>query len=1079
MKIFNKAALCGSTSVCSVALAATLALGGAAQAQDSAPAIDSTCADDNADGVCNDQDRSAIIVTGSRIRRPNLDSTIPITSVGTEQVLETGQVSVGDQLNQLPQLRTTFTQANSTRAIGTAGLSLLDLRGLGTQRTLTLVNGRRHVSTVSGSFAWDVNNVPADLIERVDLVTGGNSAIYGSDAVAGVVNFILKDKFEGLQLRAQAGVSGEGDSGSQFVAGVWGKNFGDGRGNVTVAGEFVNQDALYLIQRLQGRDRRQFQLTQNLGGNLQPSLGAIRTTGEPATGDGISDTTFIGRLQRVSTSVGGSVTATCPTVAATGESAAAFSARRALTCSGLVNPASANPLSQFGNSFAFQPDGTLVPNGCITDFRQFGSGNCIGGRGSTLREAGQFQPELQRYNATLLAHYEISPAFVPFFEGQFTRVDAIQESSPTFGAQAYRVNNPFLTAQARGFLTQILAPGATTFANDRQNLDFGARGEDHKRETWRGVAGARGDFNDDWNYEVSASYGEFKSYYETAGNILTSRFNNAINAVLAPVGFTGGTALNQSGQHVACAINTDVPTTNDDAACIPVNLFGQGNVSPEALNYFGYTSFRNQKNKQFLLNAFVSGDTSGFFNLPGGPVGFAVGGEYRTEKQFSQYDVPTAQGLTFLNLLPDFAPPTYKVKEAFAEVRFPLLAGVPLAEELTVEAAGRVSDYNLGLTGTVYAYNAGIIYAPVRDIRFRASYQRSVRAPTLGDLFTAPTQTFNNAFEDPCGLQNINRNPNRIANCAALGVPTTQTFTVGGVTTTEPFSNRPTSGVAAANQGNPNLREETGDSYTLGAVFQPRFIPGFSLSFDYYDITIKNAIFTLAPQTVIDQCYDSTSGVDNPFCAQTNRLANGTFAGQRTVFHAGGQTVTLNNLGFSSLGGGFNYAKLETSGIDAELNYRREVGEDTAISFRSIVSYLIKRNAFTNIIDPTFRNRLKSELGDAEWRAQMTTKLDFGKLAIQHKVQYVGKQVIGAYETLTGIDGRPPNDPDALPRKYYPVKWYHDLRAEIDVTDRFRFYTGIDNVFDVRPPFDLLGTEAGAPYDPTGRYFYAGVRAIF
>lgn len=1065
---------------------AALAFTAPAYAQDAAAPA---CVDADSDGACDDgsaeaDDSGSIVVTGSRIRRPNLDSTIPITSVGTEQILETGQVSVGDQLNQLPQLRATFTQANSTRAIGTAGLSLLDLRGLGTQRTLTLINGRRHVATVSGSFAWDVNNVPADLIERVDLVTGGNSAIYGSDAVAGVVNFRLKDDFDGIQLRAQAGVSSEGDSGSQFIAGVFGKNFADGRGNITVAGEFVNQEALYILDREQGRDRRQFQLTQNLGANLQPSLGPVRTTGEPATGDGISDTTFIGNLLRVSTSVGGSVTATCPTVAATGESAAAFNARRALTCSGLVNPSSANPLSQFGNSFAFLPDGTLVPNGCVRDFRQFGSGNCQGGRGSSLRESGQFQPELQRYNATLLAHFEFSPAFVPFVEGQFVHIDAIQESSPTFGANAYSINNPFLTAQARSFLTQILAPGATAFALDRQNLDFGARGEDHERETIRGVVGVRGDFNTDWNYELSASYGKFTSYYETEGNYIRTRFANAINAVLAPAGFTGGTALNQQGQRVACAINTDASTTNDDPACIPVNLFGQGNVSQAALNYFGYTSFRNQRNEQFLLNAFMSGDTSGFLNLPGGPIGFAIGGEYREEKQFSAYDAETAAGTTFLNLLPAFTPPTYKIKEAFAEIRIPLLAGTPFFEELTLEAAGRVSDYNLGQTGTVYAYNAGLTWAPVRDVRFRGSYQRSVRAPTLGDLFTAPTQTFNNIFEDPCGQQNINKNPNRVANCAAAGVPTTQTFTVGGVTTTEPFTNRPTSGVAAANQGNPNLREETGDSFTVGAVFQPSFVPGLSLSVDYYDITIKNAIFTLAPQTVIEQCYDSASGINNPFCAAVNRLPNGTFAGQRTVFHAGGQTVTLDNPGFSSLGGGFNYAKLETSGVDAEVNYRTSFFGDTSLSFRGIVSYLIERNAFTDILDPTFRNRIKSELGDPEWRGQLTTVLDFGDVSVSHKLAYVGPQILnlsgnGQYETFFPLDGRAALDPDAAPFAYYPERWYNDLRVEADITERFTAYLGVDNVFNELPPLDLLGTEAGAPYDPTGRFFYAGVRARF
>ena len=187
------------------------------------PALLDTEVEAESGQAVNAGDEQAIVVTGSRIRRPNLGSTVPITSVGPEDIVETGQVSVGDQLNQLPQLRTTFSQANSTRFIGTAGQNFLDLRGLGTERTLVLVNNRRFVSTAPGSFRWDVNNVPADLVERVDIVTGGNSAIYGSDAVAGVVNFILRREFDGIQVRGQSGISDEGDSGSYFVSGIIGK----------------------------------------------------------------------------------------------------------------------------------------------------------------------------------------------------------------------------------------------------------------------------------------------------------------------------------------------------------------------------------------------------------------------------------------------------------------------------------------------------------------------------------------------------------------------------------------------------------------------------------------------------------------------------------------------------------------------------------------------------------------------------------------------------------------------------------------------------------------------------------------
>lgn len=436
-------------------------------------------------------------------------------------------------------------------------------------------------------------------------------------------------------------------------------------------------------------------------------------------------------------------------------------------------------------------------------------------------------------------------------------------------------------------------------------------------------------------------------------------------------------------------------------------------------------------------------------------------------------------------MIAPFTPPRYNIKEAFGELRIPLLAEAPFFHELTVEAAGRVSDYNLGKTGTVFAWNAGVIWAPVRDIRFRGSYQRSIRAPSLGDLYTQKTQTFNNVFQDPCSQSNINSGPQvngasvRIANCRAAGVPTTQTF--GG--TTEPFTNIAASGVSAANQGNPDLKAERGSSWTVGGVLQPRFLPGFSLSVDYYNITIKDVIFTLTPQRVLELCYDSTSGIDNFFCRQVNRLPNGTLAGMSAIRH-GGANVAVNNPGFSSLGQPFNYAQLKTAGIDVDVNYRHQFAGDTTVTFRGIASYLINRDSYADITNPNFRDRIKSELGDPEWRFQVSTKLETGKFSISHQLRYVGKQILflsgnGQYETFFGIDGRPALDPDAAPFAYYDAEIYNDFRLEYDVNPQFKFYVGVDNAFDTLPPLDLLGNEAGSLYDPTGRYFYAGFRAKF
>ncbi|RYD17837.1 MAG: TonB-dependent receptor, partial [Lysobacteraceae bacterium] len=334
-------------------------------------------------------------------------------------------------------------------------------------------------------------------------------------------------------------------------------------------------------------------------------------------GDGIPDSVFIRGVRNGNISGGGMFVATCPNVAATGESATAFTARRAAACSGLPNPASANPLAQFGTAYAFNPDGSLTPNNCITDFRPYGSSNCQGGRGSTLLENGFIIPGLVRRSAYISGHFQVTPAFDPYFEAQYFRANANQEGQPTFFNNTFSINNPFLTPQARAQLVSTLAPGTTTFTAQRFNTDFGGRGEDHLREQTRAIVGVRGTFNEDWKYDVSFNYGNLSTFYRTAGNLNRQKYANSINAV-----------RNASGQ-IVCGINADASTANDDAACVPVNLFGEGQPSRAAIDYFGYTSSRVQRANLYDVTGYVAGDLSQLFSLPGGPIAFVLGGEYR------------------------------------------------------------------------------------------------------------------------------------------------------------------------------------------------------------------------------------------------------------------------------------------------------------------------------------------------------------------------------------------------------------------------------------------------------------------
>jgi outer membrane receptor protein involved in Fe transport len=1010
-----------------------------------------------AEGAAEEAATEMMIVTGSRIARQNIDATVPITSLSAAELLQNGQVNVGDRLALLPQFRPTFTSQNSGRFIGTAGLSILDLRGQGTARTLVLQNGLRHVTSQPGAATVDVSTIPVDLIERVDIVTGGNSSVYGSDAVAGVVNFVLKRNFEGLTGRVQAGTSSRGDSNQYLATITAGTNFADGRGNIAVSVEYNKSDPLFFADRPETgavTGRAQFQLVQDT------SVTGPGRTPEPASGDGISDTEFLGSIKNINISTGGAFTSVCQGVAP--------GARATLNCGGVFN---ALGTSQFGNVFLFQPGGNLARNVVDRDFRPFGSGNAQGGQGSTLRETGLMQIGNTRYAANMIGHFDVSDAFRPYFEAKWVRTESLQEGQPTFSSGAlnpvFSINNPFLTTQARDLLVTSLAPGATGFQTTRFNIDFGGRGENHSRELFRAVVGTQGSFMDTWNYNVALNYGRTETFYQTRGNVHLQRFTNAVNAV------------RDSAGQIACSINTDTNTSNDDPACRPLNLFGLGAPSAAALGYIEHVSSRRQWAEQLNAIATVSGDSSKLFELPGGPVGFSVGGEWRQERSFSAFDDVTRSGQTFLNSIAVFNPPKLDVWEAFGEIRLPILKDVPFFKELTLEAASRISNYNSGNTGTVASYNVGGVWQPVSDLRIRANYGRAIRSPTQGDLFSAQSQTFLNGLADPCGQQNINSNPNRVANCRAANVPTTQTF--AGVT--EPFTNRPASGISGVSGGNPLLFAEKSDSITLGAVFTPSFLPGFIASLDWYRIALSDAIVTVGAQTVINQCYDDPGGINNTFCGAVFRNADGTFRGQSNVLHAG-QTIAIPTTGngVSFIQGAFNYARQVTSGIDLDMAYTHKFGEDWRLNTRVLISWLGQRNVFTSLTEPNRLTRERSTLGNPEWNGQANITLGYKGFDLLYSFRYVDQMMVaGTFAAQNVEQGRPATNADTVPRRLYPAVTYSDLRFTAKVYKDISVYAGVDNVFDQLPPLDLvLGDGAGSAIFPnTGRFFYGGVQVKF
>jgi outer membrane receptor protein involved in Fe transport len=1008
--------------------------------------------------IKNDATYESIIVTGSRLKQPNLQTSTPIITVSAEEIFHTGNISLGDGLNGLPSLRDTWNQQNSVRSIGTAGLNLMDLRGLGISRTLVLVNGHRQVSATEGAFKVDINTIPSELVERIDVVTGGTSAVYGSDAIAGVVNFVLNRQFNHVRVRLQSGISSRGDLGREFLSVTAGHNFAEGRGNITLAAEYANTDPLYLVQRPEQSGafdgRTQFQLTDD------PS-------GEPNGTDGIPDRTLLSGIRSIATSLGGTYIP--------------YSGTNTLACINSLG-CRANGLPRV---FRFQPDGSLTEaNYGAQDFRPLGSSNQQGGDGNTGRQYGQLSPGLQRYSTNLLGHFDFNEAYKLYFEAKYVRVDYVQESLPSFQAggantgtaaaiASFATNsagipiafdNAYLPATASTLIKSLQPTGSSGFRLQRTNLDLGALGEHGRRETYRLLVGLEGDFNEDWHYDVSANYGYFRQAILSDNNRIQQRFRLAVDAVKV-----GNTILCRSqvpGQITPMPINPAdaAALVQDIANCVPINVFGYGAPSANAVQYVNAVTQYTGSQKQFILSGFVTGDMSQLFVLPGGPVGFVLGGEYRRENGSYSYGNLVSNARTFLTAIADFVPPTtFEVKEAFAELSIPIIKDRPLFDDFSLNGALRVANYK-GSTGTVVAWNIGGIYAPVSDVQLRMNYAVSVRAPDQTDLYAPQSQNFN-ILKDPCDALNINTGTaTRIANCATAGIP------VG-------FINSPAraSSVSYLQGGNPLLKEEASDSLTIGAVLTPRFLPGVSLSVDYYDIKVTSVISSPTAQQILDNCFDAPT-LNNAFCTVINR-------DPATHFFRVPDAL---------IQGGINYAARKARGVDFEADYKHDVGTLGSIGLSLIGNYNILRSDYPFVTDPSRPDQLLFEVGDPELQISLGLYLKNGPLMLGYKLRYVSEQAVssvgsnpagGGVEDILSVGGRPAQNEDFSDIKYIPSVAYHDFRFSFDVNHKFRLYGGIDNAFDKLPPQGILGNgsyyAADAVFDNSGRYLYVGIEVNF
>ncbi|RZL81804.1 MAG: TonB-dependent receptor, partial [Sphingomonas sp.] len=536
-------------------------------------------------------------------------------------------------------------------------------------------------------------------------------------------------------------------------------------------------------------------------------------------------------------------------------------------------------------------------------------------------------------------------------------------------------------------------------------------------------------------YDAYYEYGRTDVQITRIGDRLADRYTQAIDAVLSPAG------------QIVCRSTL----TNPANECVPISLFGSGPATAEQLGYFQVDDRSGARIEQQVASASISGDFGQFFELPGGPVQFSFGGEYRRETSRFDPSANLVNARFFQYDEPSLVAPSrgrFDVKEAFGELNVPILKDVPLARTLSVGAAGRYSDYStIGSTKT-WQFNG--VYAPLRDVTFRGSYGQSVRAPNIGELFQ-PRFSSSNFFTDPCTPDQINNGTEyRAANCAASLAAVGATVSPG--LQTGAFVN-------GVQSGNANLRAETARTWTAGVVLRPRFLSGLTLSADWYDIRLKDAINQVTPSDLANLCVDQQT-LENPFCAAITRASPAyVTAALPQVVQPGtivGYTVSPQNV-----------ASFRTAGLDVNVDYLLRTTRAGTFNLRLVGGYL-KRLDFTGIIGAPVNDR-RDFFGSPRWNANFSPTWTLGGFSLNYNLRWFDATLAFDRNTLAA-------NPDVAAGRYIrnDALWQHDMQAQFELPDGFAFYGGVNNLTNQKPDPASFGTNN--PISPLGRYIYVGVR---
>lgn len=700
------------------------------------------------------EDTGEIVVTGSRIQRSGFTAPTPTTNISSADLERVAAPNIADALNQLPALRATLTPATSTNLSTALGGNFLDLRGLGFLRTLTLIDGRRYVPTTT-TGGLNINTIPQALIAGTDVVTGGASAAYGSDAVAGVVNLRLDNKLEGIKGSLQGGITDHNDHRNFLASAALGTSFGGGRGHLLIGGEAAHNNG---VDKIGDRD----------WGNNPSTIFNPTFPPPPLPSNGIPQYLVVNDARASNASFGGVI--------------------NGVYYPGALSTLVPGPL----RGIQFAPDGTPIP---FTYGSLVTATTMNGGDGVPATSDLVLETPVKRYSGFGRLTYEVADDIEVFAEFAYGRTESNNPS--ILGNDMIRIkpDNAYLAESIRDVM---LANNIAEFQLGRSLKDYGRGAIDVTTDTWQATGGVKGKFGDNWSWDAYYGFGKTHNLALFTGSRITANWNRALDAVFHPV--TGA---------IVCRSTITDPTNG----CVPMNVFGEGNVTQEAKNYILGTAVRDWKIKQRVAAFAVRGEP---FSTWAGPVSIAFGGEYRKQSVDVTSDpLSQASGYRVGNAQPWSG--DVNVKEGFLEALVPLAADQSWAKALDLNVAGRVTDYST--SGTVKTWKVGVTYDVNDSIRFRATRSRDIRAPGLDELF-ASGNTFIFGINDP-----------------VLGT----SYNVQNI-----------------QGGNPGLKPEEADTLTFGVVFTPTFIPRFRMSIDYYDLELKGAINSLATSSIVDRCYSDT-----------------------------------------------------------------------------------------------------------------------------------------------------------------------------------------------------------------------------